>query len=1651
MRRIFFISAIFFCQLSYCQIYFYENFEHGINPAAWSQEYITGTVNWFSRNGGGSLTPQINGSGNPPYAFEGDSNAFFTYASYNNEATKLITPPINLEFAIKPQLRFMHAQEVRFSFNQHKNDVLKIYCKSQTHPGWLQIAEFPDSTLWHWEHEMINLPDTILSDNYFIAFEAITKNGWGVCLDSIRVVETGYKNRKIDTIEYYQPSTTYIPTATINNPVLMIKMKVSGNIQQVILNQLQFTAVNSSNSDIMPSGVRLYVTTSPHFSVKNPLDVPKSIISNTITFTGLNYSLPTGYCYFWLTYDIQAAAIQGNTVDAAVPVNGIQTSTGNFPSSITNPAGSRILYETIFSDDFESDKGWTLVGEFERDKPRGLGGTEKFNPDPSEPVSDSMILGTDITGILPSAGDYENNIANRAYQAISPLVNCFYYKDVRLRFQRWLNIEISDSASIDISADNGVTWRKVWSNPGTITEEEWKDIVLNLSKYADRRKEIMLRFTLGPTNTSWKFSGWNIDDLFFTGDFVEADVGVTRIVSPVSGIHHTANTPVSVYIKNFGPVVSPAFVPVMMMITDDSGSVIINDTLTQSINPGDSVLFVFTPTLDLTRSTIYYNAFAATQLTNDEYSRNDTMKMNLFVLPVFDLPYSQNFSATRTFWLVDGTGETQSANSSWQLGVPNKVIIKPLSPGNKSWVTKVSGAYNDNDDSYLMSPYFNFNGIEKPYFECKMWYSTQDTTDGAALEYTIDTGRTWHLVDHHTYPWPWNWYPGITVTMLGSEGWNGNSSQWITVRQVLPDIIRNKTVCFRMRFASDSINTGSDGIAFDEVVVSDAPADIGVYSIDAPVSSCELSKAEDIVVTIRNYGIRNLKTGEKIIVAVKLDQLPPVIDTVILNAPVMPGSSFSHTFSRKFDFYLTGNHSVVAYTMQPDDKNIYDVVPYNNDTAKVIVEVRKPYVELGNDIYSVRPDTVVLNAYFQPGNSYLWQDGSTGQTFDVKGPGVYHVSVTNAFCTARDTVTIIKLIADLTLAQLLQPVSSCDTLNNALVKVVVKNNGTDTFTTKHFIVIGYILNSDAAIQQTLTLTGNFYPGQTMQFTYAMPVTLNSFKTANSLKCFIRYNYDSITLNDTLRSTIYIWGKPDFDLTPDDTTLYATKYLLNARKGNTKLVSYLWNNGSADSLLMVYYPGGYYQVTVTDIYGCRNTDVTHIALQIMDLSMAAILQPSNSCGPLLNGNVLVNIINTGTDVLPVATVIDVGYQVSGFPAVAEPLILSNNLNAGDSIKLYFANPVTASATGSYSINAYLHIDGDSIPANDTIQKVFSVFNKPAVWLGKDTVLVNQSYFTLDAGPSFVSYLWQDMSTTRQYVVNGSNNTQSKFYIVRGTDANNCTVADTIMVDLRFKDIGMKSVSWPDTLCYVKDKLRVTIANKGTQVLTSQQIHLTYSMNSSVVRDTVALSKNMYPNDSASFTFDKVNKISAEGNYSFKAFAEMSEDIVKSNDTLKKTILIKGAPEVLGYSDTIRTVFPYNIILSGSTYVNYLWHNGSTLHYFIINSPRWVAVTITLTNGCLTSDSLYIGTGIAEVAGSPVRMSVYPNPVSGILNIAILFNGYEEFFIELSDASGRILEQKIYSGTGVINKQMDLNAIMPGVYYLSVTNRNGQRRTTVINKQ
>ncbi|MCP4569565.1 MAG: hypothetical protein GY841_18465 [FCB group bacterium] len=165
---------------------------------------------------------------------------------------------------------------------------------------------------------------------------------------------------------------------------------------------------------------------------------------------------------------------------------------------------------TAFTDDFETDKGWSISGgQWARGIPTG-GGGEYGSPDPTSGSNGPNVFGYNLNG------DYPNDMP--AYHLTSPVIDCSGLSNIYLEFSRWLGVEgpAYDHALIQIS-NNGSSWSTVWSNGGEITDASWTPVSLRIAEVADNQSMVYLRWTMGTTDEGWAYCGWNIDDVRISG------------------------------------------------------------------------------------------------------------------------------------------------------------------------------------------------------------------------------------------------------------------------------------------------------------------------------------------------------------------------------------------------------------------------------------------------------------------------------------------------------------------------------------------------------------------------------------------------------------------------------------------------------------------------------------------------------------------------------------------------------------------------------------------------------------------------------------------------------------------------------------------------------------------------------------------------------------------------------------------------------------------------------------------------------------------------------------------------------------------------------------------------------------------------------
>jgi subtilisin family serine protease len=169
-----------------CELYvppIFEGFEGGNNlPFCWNQQYVEGDHDWEFNTG--------NGGNNPPDAFQGNFNALFKAqdAEQSGYITQLQVPLINLAPYESAELTFAFTNAIRTEANQSFQDILRVKFKPSQNADWETLAVY-ESDVSQWTEVLLTIP--VHSSTSYIAFEAESGRGHGVCIDNIAVVAFG--------------------------------------------------------------------------------------------------------------------------------------------------------------------------------------------------------------------------------------------------------------------------------------------------------------------------------------------------------------------------------------------------------------------------------------------------------------------------------------------------------------------------------------------------------------------------------------------------------------------------------------------------------------------------------------------------------------------------------------------------------------------------------------------------------------------------------------------------------------------------------------------------------------------------------------------------------------------------------------------------------------------------------------------------------------------------------------------------------------------------------------------------------------------------------------------------------------------------------------------------------------------------------------------------------------------------------------------------------------------------------------------------------------------------------------------------------------------------------------------------------------------
>jgi hypothetical protein len=255
---------------------------------------------------------------------------------------------------------------------------------------------------------------------------------------------------------------------------------------------------------------------------------------------------------------------------------------------------------------------------------------------------------------------------------------------------------------------------------------------------------------------------------------------------------------------------------------------------------------------------------AISLLVGDQFTPNDTITGTLnilMVIPVSALPYEETFEDTspegnQTAGLSWFTGlipyrplnqgsvpsepPAPEPINDWVRGTPAKTQISGAHRGTKCYVTKLTGNYTDQTETFLHSPSFDFTALTGDII-VEFWQNmkTEVSWDGGALEISTNGGSTWRRVDSTLGTGNFlittnsvSWYNNNdTLGYYDRMKWSSSDRDsigeipipagWFKSATRISGLAGRSDVRFRFHFSSDDA-IADEGWAIDDFMVSRA-------------------------------------------------------------------------------------------------------------------------------------------------------------------------------------------------------------------------------------------------------------------------------------------------------------------------------------------------------------------------------------------------------------------------------------------------------------------------------------------------------------------------------------------------------------------------------------------------------------------------------------------------------------------------------------------------------------------------------------------------------------------------------------------------------------------------------------------------------------
>jgi hypothetical protein len=282
-----------------------------------------------------------------------------------------------------------------------------------------------------------------------------------------------------------------------------------------------------------------------------------------------------------------------------------------------------------------------------------------------------------------------------------------------------------------------------------------------------------------------------------------------------------------------------------------------------------------------------------------------------------------------------------------------------------------------------------------------------------------------------------------------------------------------------------------------------------------------------------------------------------------------------------------------------------------------------------------------------------------------------------------------------------------------------------------------------------------------------------------------------------------------------------------------------------------------------------------------------------------------------------------------------------------------------------------------------------------------------------------------------------------YSVLVTGEHGCSTIDSVYVAYDVPDIGITRITDPVSSCELgqNNPVSVEIINNGFYRIKDETITIAFTVNNGPqTEETFNIGTALQPGSSRVLTFVAGYDFSIPGTYQLSVNLDYTPDENLLNNALSSTVSVWGFPdvEIGGGQDTVRTSLPVTLD-AGPGYTSYRWQDNSGGSTF--NVTQWGLYWVTVTNehGCSDRDSVYVlsAVNVEDLQAFPGEIKIYPNPVKDILNVAVETDAPKHIIFELYSLQSALIYQEDFKETQLIDKEINVQRLTPGVYFLQIT--------------